>query len=233
MCFERLERSLRDVQERIERACARVGRSDADAITLVAVTKGHAVDTLYAARNAGLETIGENRVQEARSKWDAVGDLGLDWHLIGHLQRNKVRGALEMFSLVHSVDSMRLALEIEKEAAKQNCRVPVLIQVNASHEEAKHGVPVEEALAFVSGASELKHLQVVGLMTMAPFTSNETVLRETFRRTRALYESCGERVERFEPLHLSMGMTNDYEIAIEEGSNMLRLGTALFGERAQ
>lgn len=233
MYLERLERSLLEVRRRIQQACERAGRSDADRIALVAVTKGHPVELLYAARDAGLKIIGENRVQEASAKWEAVGDVGLCWHLIGHLQRNKVREALRLFSLIQSVDSMRLAREIGKQAVKQGKTVSVLVQVNASGEGTKHGFPVDEAVSAVRDITELKQLRVVGLMTMAPFTSDEHVLRDTFRRTRELYDRCRDTVEKFEPLHLSMGMTNDYEIAVEEGSTMLRLGTALFGERPQ
>lgn len=231
MCLERLERSISEVRGRVERACERVGRSDAERIALVAVTKGHPVELLYTARDAGLKIIGENRLQEAQAKWDAVGDLGLCWHLVGHLQRNKVRPALEMFSLIQSVDSIRLAREIEKSAAKLQRTVSVLVQINASQEKTKHGFTVEDAVAAVREMSVLENVRVVGLMTMAPLTSDESVLHQTFRRTRELYDRCGDCVEKFERLHLSMGMTNDYEIAVEEGSTMLRLGTALFGER--
>ncbi len=233
MYLERLRLLLPEVRSRIERACQGSGRSDASAVTLVAVTKGHPLEALYAARDAGLEVVGENRVQEAAEKWGATGDLGLSWHLIGHLQRNKVKSALQMFDLIHSVDSLRLAREIEKETAKVDRKATVLIEVNASGETTKYGFPVEEAFEAVQRTAELEHLRVAGLMSMAPFTTDEAVLRGVFRRTRELYERCGEEIRDFEPRHLSMGMTNDYEIAIEEGSNMVRLGTALFGERGR
>ena len=231
MYLERLERALPELRQRIRRACERTGRSDADTITLVAVTKGHPLEALQAARQVGLPVIGENRVQEARAKWEAVGKIGLEWHLVGHLQRNKVRQALRMFTLIHSVDSLRLAREIDKEAAKSGHAAAVLLQVNASGEDSKHGLPVQDALQAVRAISELQHVRVIGLMTMAPFSDAEPVLRGTFRQTRLLFERCRDTVERFEGRHLSMGMTNDYEIAVEEGSTMLRLGTVLFGER--
>ena len=233
MYLERLERALPEVRERILQACGRVGRSDAEAITIVAVSKGHPTDVLCAAREAGLDAIGENRVQEARRKWEEVGDLGLDWHLIGHLQRNKVRHALEMFSLIQSVGSLRLAEAISQEAATQGGEAAVLVQINSSGEAAKGGFPDEEADAAVREIGELPHVRVLGLMTMAPFTRDEEVLRGTFRRAKASFDRCADKVDKFEALHLSMGMTNDYEIAVEEGSTMLRLGTALFGERPQ
>lgn len=233
MYFERLQRALPVVRERIARARERAGRSDDDPVTLVAVTKGHPVEAMHAAREAGLGVIGESRVQEALAKSAAVGDLGLEWHLVGHLQRNKVRDALGLFSLIHSVDSLRLARAIASAAEKQDCVVDVLAQVNASGEAAKFGVPAAEALSFVRKVSALERLRVLGLMSMAPFTEDETVLRRTFRVTRELYERCRDSVEKFEGRHISMGMTNDYEIAVEEGSSMVRLGTVLFGERGK
>ncbi len=231
MYLEQLQRALPQVRQRIEAACERVGRSDAESITLVAVTKGHPIEALYAAREAGLKVIGENRVQEARGKWEAAGDQDLTWHLVGHLQRNKVRQALQMFRLIQSVDSLRLAETIDKEAAKAGERAAVLVEVNASGEDAKHGFPVEDGGTALRAVCQLEHVRVVGLMTMAPFTSDEGVLRRTFRRTRELFERGGNEVAGFEALHLSMGMTNDYEIAVEEGATMVRLGTVLFGER--
>ncbi len=233
MYLERLERSLPEVRERIAWAQGRAGRSDAGSVTLVAITKGHPVEAMQAAREAGLRVIGESRVQEARAKRMIVGDLGLEWHLVGHLQRNKVRDALELFSLIHSVDSLRLAEAIAGEAREQGRVADILIQVNASGEAAKYGFPIAEGLAFVRQVCTLEHVRVRGLMTMAPLTDDESILRGTFRRTRELYERCRASVENFEGRHISMGMTNDYEIAVEEGSSMVRLGTVLFGERGK
>ena len=231
MYLERLQRALPQVRQRIEAACERVGRSDAESVTLVAVIKGHPIEALYAARDAGLKVIGESRVQEARGKWEAAGGQDLTWHLVGHLQRNKVRQALQMFRLIQSVDSLRLAEAIDREAAKRGEPAPVLVEVNASGEEAKHGFPVDEGFSALRELCQLEHVRVVGLMTMAPFTSDDGVVRETFQRTRVMFERCRDGLERFEALHLSMGMTNDYEIAVEEGATMVRLGTVLFGER--
>ncbi|MGD8867893.1 MAG: YggS family pyridoxal phosphate-dependent enzyme [Gemmatimonadales bacterium] len=233
MYLERLRRVLPEVRGRIARARERVGRLDDDSVTLVAVTKGHPVEALYAAREAGLNAIGESRVQEGLAKSAVAGDLDLEWHLVGHLQRNKVRDALGLFSLIHSVDSLRLARALASAAEKQDRAVAVLVQVNASGEAAKFGVPAAEVLHFVREVSALEHLRVLGLMTMAPFTEDEFVLRKTFRVTRELYERCCDSVEKFQGRHISMGMTNDYEIAVEEGSSMVRLGTALFGERGK
>ncbi len=231
MYLERLKRTLPEVREKIERACKRAGRSDVDSVTIVAVTKGHPVEALLAAREVGLEVVGENRVQEARNKWKGSGTLDLTWQLVGHLQRNKVGSALELFSLIQSVDSLRLAQAIDKEAERRGKAAEVLIQINASGETSKHGFPVVGGLESVSEISGLANLRVVGLMAMAPLTLDESVLCNTFRRTRALFELCHGKVDGFEPRHLSLGMTSDYEVAVEEGSTMVRLGTALFGER--
>lgn len=167
MYLERLQRALPQVRQRIEAACERVGRSDAESITVVAVTKGHPIEVLSAVRDAGLKVIGENRVQEARGKWEAAGEQDLTWHLVGHLQRNKVRQALQMFRLIQSVDTLRLAEAIDREAAKSGETAPVLIEVNASGEEAKHGFPVGEGTAALRGVCDLEYLRVVGLMTMS------------------------------------------------------------------
>ncbi len=233
MYLERLERALPEVRARIERACERAGRSDADSIAIVAVTKGHPREAVYSAREAGLRVIGESRVQEARRKWAATGDIGLSWHLVGHLQRNKVRLALKLFSLIQSVDSLRLAEAIETQAAKLGQSVGILVQVNVTGEKRKYGLRLEGAYEAITRICAHEHLRVSGLMTMAPFTSDETVLRETFRRTRQLFVQCRDGLKGFEGRWLSMGMTGDFEIAVEEGSNMVRLGTVLFGERAK
>jgi pyridoxal phosphate enzyme (YggS family) len=230
MYAERLQHALPEVRARIEQACQRAARPAA-AVTIVAVTKGHPPEALRAAREIGLSVIGESRVQEARAKREAVGDLGLEWHLVGHLQRNKVSQALRMFGLIHSLDSLRLARAIDVEATRLGRRVPVLVQVNASGERTKQGLSLSDSVAVLREICALNGLRVLGLMTMAPLTSERAVLRETFGRTRELFERCRDSVPGFEARHLSMGMTNDYEVAVEAGSTMVRLGTVLFGER--
>lgn len=231
MCLERLRQALEEVRQRIDRACERAGRSGD--VTLVAVTKGHPVEVMKGARDAGLRIIGESRVHEAAAKREAVGDLGLAWHMVGHLQRNKVRDALGLFDMIQSVDSRRLARKIQREAERQDRTVEVLIQINASREEQKYGFPVKEAVEVVDEIVQFDRIRVVGIMTMAALTDDSRILRDTFRRARAVFERCRDEVGRFEPRYLSMGMTNDYEIAVEEGSTMVRLGTALFGEREE
>ena len=220
------------VRERIERARARAGRSEP--VELIAVTKGHGHDVVDAALAAGLTKLGENRVPELADKKARLDELGRgaepEWHLIGHLQRNKVRQAVPLFDLVHSVDSERLAAELAKEGGRIGRVVTGLAQVNTSGEEAKSGFGYDEAVDAVGRICALPGLRIVGLMTMAPFTEDESVLRRTFARARELFERCVS-IDGFEARHLSMGMSNDFEIAVEEGSTMVRLGTVLFGER--
>ncbi len=227
-----LRASLDSVRERIARASERAGRDEA--VEIVAVTKTHGDDVVEAALAAGLRRLGENRVQELAGKVERLGSkvraAGAEWHLIGHLQRNKAKQALPLFDMIHSIDSERLAADLSKEGEKDARVVTGLVQVNTSGEEAKSGFEYDEAVDAVGRSCELPSLRVVGLMTMAPFVAEERVLRDTFRRARELYDRCAS-LDGFEARHLSMGMSNDYEIAVEEGSTMVRLGTVLFGER--
>lgn len=231
MYESRLRESLPQVEERIAQALERSGR--ASPVAVVAVTKGHPLAALEAAVRCGLIDLGENRVGELEWKRGELTDRRIRWHLIGHLQRNKVRKALGLFDLLQSVDSMRLAEEVAKEAERAGRRAEVLLQVNASGEAAKGGLDVETAQETIVKIVEMPTLHVRGLMTMAPFTDEEAVLRRTFRRTRELFDACARQVAGFDATHLSMGMSNDYEIAVEEGGTMVRLGTALFGERTK
>jgi PLP dependent protein len=223
--------NLRGVEERIDAARRRAGRTEL--VRIVAVTKTLGPEAVRAAAAAGLWDCGENRVQELEEKRAAVGDL-VAWHLIGRLQRNKVKRALPLFELIQSVDSVRLAEALSLEAEGADREVALLVQVNASGEATKGGFDASSAasiVAAVGAIAELPRLRVQGLMTMAPLTDDAGVLRGTFSRTRAAFDACATEVPAFEPLHLSMGMTNDFDIAVEEGSTMLRLGTILFGER--
>ena len=216
------------VRERIAEAGQRAGRSDP--VELVAVTKGHPPELVRAAVEAGLGQLGENRVAELEAKRPTL-DADVEWHLIGHLQRNKARRALPLFDLIHSVDTVRLAEVLSAEGDRAQVDVPILLQVNASGEETKGGFGAAELMDAAGRIVSLPRLRVLGLMTMAPLTEDEGVLRKMFAQTRQLFEMCGARVPGFEARHLSMGMSNDYEIAVEEGSTMVRLGTVLFGER--
>ena len=222
---ERLPRVLDQVAAAAERA----GR-DPDSVRIVAVTKGHPLDAVGAAVEVGLRDLGENRVEELDRKHPAFPDGDVRWHMIGHVQRRKAGRAARLASLVHSVDSVRLAEKLSRIGEADGRRVPVLVQVNASGEAAKGGFPDAEALDGVRAVAGLAGLRVLGLMTMAPFTADEAALRSTFRRTRALMEAAGA-IPGVEGRELSMGMSNDYAVAVEEGSTMVRLGTTLFGER--
>ena len=216
------------VQGRIARAAERVGRDPAQ-IGVVAVTKGHPLAAVREAAAQGLLDIGENRVQEALEKQAAWPDAPVRWHLIGHLQRNKAKQAVGRFALIHSVDSVRLADELEKVAAGQGAVQEVLVQVNVAREPQKSGVPPQDAEALVAHVAGQPHLRLTGLMTMAPLTDDEVVIRGTFRGLRGLRDRLTSLTS---PLTvLSMGMSSDFEIAVEEGATLLRLGTVLFGER--
>jgi pyridoxal phosphate enzyme (YggS family) len=219
------------VRERIERARQRAGRSGD--VTLVAVTKTHPAEVVRAAIRAGVADVGENRVQELEQKVPAVGRDAVRWHLIGHLQRNKAARAVAIAHLVHSLDSIRLAEALSAEAVKASVVVPALVQVNTSGEESKFGLSPDEAIDAIGQMAELPGLRLQGLMTMAPFTDDQHVIRRTFAGARRLREEAARQVPGFTGRHLSMGMSNDFEAAVEEGSTLVRVGSTLFGERGR
>lgn len=232
--FDRcLAERLPRVRERIEAAAGRNGR-EPGSVRIVAVTKGHPAGAIQAVLGAGLADVGENRVEELEDKEAAFRGRDVRWHMIGHVQGRKVTRAARLADIVHSVDSLRLAERLSRAAEAQERRLAALVQVNASGEPAKGGFAVgdgsEAALEAVAQVAALPGLRVQGLMTMAPFTRDEAVLRATFRRVRGLLEEAAN-VSGFEARELSMGMSNDYELAVAEGSTMVRLGTALLGER--
>jgi PLP dependent protein len=233
MYDEQLERNLPRVRERVAAALLRCGRGDD--VRLIAVTKGHPIAAVQAALRAGLSDIGENRVQELDEKRTALGEAAErpSWHLIGHLQRNKVRRALATCDMIQSVDSLRLARELSKEAQRVGRDVPVLVQVNVSGEATKGGFDASQAFDEIAEIATLPKLAVEGLMTMAPWTDDEGLVRTTFAGARRLLEQCIAGSVPLRGRHLSMGMSSDFEAAIEEGSTMIRLGTLLFGEREQ
>ena len=218
-----------EVRERIERARERAGRSGE--VTLVAVTKTHPAEVVRAAIRAGVADVGENRVQELEQKVPEVGRGAVRWHLIGHLQRNKVAKALPLFDLLHSLDSLRLAQALSDAAVKSGGTVRALVEVNSAGEETKGGVPAAEAVDVVGRMAELPGLELLGMMTMAPFTDDADVVRRAFRTTRELCEETARQVARFKGHELSMGMSNDFEIAVEEGATLVRVGSSIFGER--
>jgi pyridoxal phosphate enzyme (YggS family) len=230
MNVQELRARVAEVRERIEAARARAGR--ADAVTLVAVTKTHPADVVRAAIEAGVADVGENRVQEMDDKVAQIGRGAVRWHLIGHLQRNKAAPAVALADLVHSLDSVRLAEALSAEAVKAGTEVRALVQVNTSGEESKFGLAADEAIDAVARMAALPGLRLEGMMTMAPFTDDEAVIRRTFAGARRLCEDAARQVPGL-GTRLSMGMSNDFEAAVEEGSTLVRVGSTLFGERGR
>ena len=230
MNYPQLTTRLAEVRERIAAAQGRAGR-EGSPVTLVAVTKTHPPAAARAAVAAGISDLAENRVQDLEEKVREVPDSGAVGHLIGHLQPNKVRRALPLFDLLLSLDSIRLAEVLSRVAAETARSVRVLVQVNTSGEQAKGGFSSAEAVDAVGRIARLPGLNLEGMMTMAPFDAEEPILRKTFSRARELNETVAAQVPGYEPRHLSMGMSGDYEIAVEEGSTIVRLGTILFGAR--
>lgn len=217
------------VRERIDAARARAGRTDE--VILVAVTKTHPAALVRAAIAAGLADVGENRVQEMDAKVAEVGRGAVRWHLIGHLQRNKAARAVALAHLIHSLDSLRLAEALSAAAVAAGATVRALVQVNTSGEASKFGLPPEGAVDAVARLATLPGLALDGMMTMAPFTDEAAVIRRTFAAARRLAEEARRQVPAL-GRELSMGMSNDFEAAVEEGSTLVRVGSSLFGERA-
>ncbi len=224
---EQVQQNLAAVRARIAAACGRSGR-DPSSVRVVAVTKGFPVSVAVAAAQAGLVDLGENYVQEAREKVRALPEV--TWHMVGHLQRNKAREAVRLFSWIHSVDSVPLTEELSRRAVQHGRTVRVLLQVNVAREPQKHGVPPEEALALAQAVVRCEGLQLVGLMTIAPLSPDPEAVRWVFRELRRLRDDLSDRLGVPLP-ELSMGMTDDFEVATEEGATLVRIGRALFGER--
>ena len=222
--------NLKKVTDRIDSAAKRSGRNPSS-VKLVVVSKTAGVDRIREAVAAGALILGENRVQEAQEKIEKLGPIA-SWHLIGHLQTNKAKYAVKLFYLIHSVDSLELAKEIDKQAAKIGKVQDVLIEVNIAGEASKAGVSLENAVALIKGAAKLKNLSIKGLMTMPPFSDNPDGSRPYFKKLRDLSESVArENILGVSMKELSMGMSGDFEVAIEEGATMVRVGTAIFGEK--
>ena len=221
------------VRAAVAEAAARAGR-DPESVDVLPVTKGFPASVVRLVARAGFSAVGENRVDEAEAKQRALDELGssLAWHMIGHLQRNKSARAVALFERIDSVDSVRLARRLSADAESiGRAEVPVLVQVNASGEASKGGFDVSAAVEAVETITALPHLSVRGLMTMAPFEASHAELHAVFGRTRVCLETCRKRLAGFDGSELSMGMSGDFEIAVEEGATQVRLGTALLGER--
>ena len=223
--------NIRDVRRRIEQACNRVGRDPYD-VTLVAVTKAFEPTKIVEAVRQGMQDIAENFVQEVLQKRKQVSHEQIRWHFIGHLQKNKVKYIVDFVHLIHSVDSFSLAQEIEKRASGIGRGVDVLVEVNTTGEATKHGVRPDETVALVKEIACLEHVRTRGLMTIGPFVPDPEQSRPSFRILRELGERIrGQGIGNVDMTHLSMGMTNDFEVGVEEGATLVRLGTALFGPR--
>jgi pyridoxal phosphate enzyme (YggS family) len=218
---------LNRIRERIDAAATRSGRP-ASGVTLVAVSKTVPLEMVQEAVGAGARILGENRVQEAREKIAALPDLA-EWHLVGHLQTNKAKLAVALFERIHSLDSVRLAEEIDRHAREAGRRVRCLIEVNLGQETQKNGVSEAEVRTLLEAAARLPHLTIDGLMVIPPLLPDPEAVRPFFRRLRLLRDRL--RVEGFHLMELSMGMTHDFEVAIEEGATLVRIGTAIFGPR--
>lgn len=223
-----LAENLATIQQRIRAAAGRAGR-DPDSVLLLAVTKSQPPEVVNAAAALGLTVFGENKVQEAKAKIPLCSGR-LRWHFIGHLQTNKCRDAVELFEMIQSVDSLRLAQELNKRAEQAAKRMPVLLEVNVAGERSKFGYAPEQLLAELPALNALPRLEILGLMTVPPWSPEPEKVRPYFRRLRELREQCEQILGAPLP-HLSMGMSGDFEVAIEEGATIVRIGTALFGPR--
>lgn len=228
-----LEKNLISVKRRVKDACERVDRNPDD-ITIVAVSKTFPFSQVMDLNKLGQIDFGENRVRELRNKYYNISfqyDGKINWHMVGHLQSNKVKEVISFIYLIQSVDTFRLAEELDINAKKINRVINILVQVNTSGEEQKYGVIPGDAVSLCKQISLLENIRVKGLMTIAKMTDDEKILRENFRILKRIYDELKPDMKDFE--YLSMGMSGDFEIAIEEGANMLRIGTAIFGERNQ
>jgi pyridoxal phosphate enzyme (YggS family) len=229
---EQLAARLTAVRERIAAAALASGRK-AEEVKLIAISKTHPASVIRTLIELGAGDLGENRVQEAEDKIATIGNDRVRWHLVGHLQANKARRAVNLFEVIHSLDSVDLARRLDRLCAEEGReKLPVLIQVDLGHEETKSGVDESELTHLVEGLKSLNHLELIGLMTLPPFFDDTEQSRPFFRRLRELRDELGSRGAFGNRLgELSMGMTHDFEIAIQEGATMVRIGTAIFGER--
>ncbi|CAN5417640.1 YggS family pyridoxal phosphate-dependent enzyme [soil metagenome] len=228
MNLEYLKENLKDVKDKIESTAKRCNRNP-DEIKLIAVSKNFPAEQIDFLNKSGQIEFGENKVQELSSKAAVLTADRINWHLIGHLQSNKVKEAVETASMIQSVDSLKIAASIQQHSEKLGRSTDILIQVNTSGEEQKSGCIPGEAFKLCENICEFPNLNLKGLMTIGKFTENEIVIRENFRLLRNIFDSVSISLKKLD--FLSMGMTSDFEIAIEEGSNMLRIGSAIFGSR--
>lgn len=225
-----LTENVIEVEKHVQAACDRAGRSR-DEVTLIAVSKTKPVSDIEEVLTTGILDYGENKVQELSDKYEVL-PKNIRWHMIGHLQRNKVKYIVDKVAMIHSVDSLRLAETIEKEAEKKDVVVPILIEVNVAQEESKFGLKPEEVLPFIEQIASFPHIQIKGLMTIAPYVENAEENREIFRELKKLsVDIAAKNINNVTMSVLSMGMTGDYMVAVQEGATMVRVGTGIFGAR--
>ena len=226
--METIKNNLEIIKEKIKKAALKANRNPEE-IKLVAVTKTATIEQIKEAISAGVKIIGENKVQEAKEKYQILS-ADIEWHLVGHLQTNKVKYAIEIFDLIHSVDSIKLAEEIDRRSQQFGMITNVLVEVNVSGEETKYGIKPEEVEYFLKEISEFSRIKVRGLMTIAPITEDKEEVRPYFRKLRELSKEIKRKnIKNVKMDYLSMGMTEDFEVAIEEGANMVRIGRGIFG----
>lgn len=225
-----IENNINNVLNNIKEACKKSNRNPEE-VKLIAVTKTIDVERINEVLKTGIDAIGENKVQEIMEKYDKI-EYNPQWHLIGHLQTNKVKYIIDKVDLIHSLDSLRLAEEINKRAKKVNRVMDVLIQINIANDGAKFGIGYNEINDFIDEIASFDNIRVQGLMSIVPYASNTEEVRPYFRKMKEIFDSLkNSTYENINMNYLSMGMTNDYVVAIEEGSNMVRVGTGIFGER--
>lgn len=228
--MQKIKDNIITISQDIRDICMRTSK-DPDSITIIAVTKTIDPDRINYAIGCGIQNIGENKVQEIMAKYENIKE-NVNWHLIGHLQTNKVKYIIDKVALIHSVDSISLAQEIGRRAEKVGIEKDILVQVNVAQEETKYGIDYSEIDSFVEQLSQVAGIKVKGLMTIAPYYEDIELVRPVFRRLKEKYDILAKaNVPNVEMKYLSMGMTNDYKLAIEEGSNMVRIGTGIFGAR--
>ncbi len=228
--MDSIKQNIESIEAEIKEICQRCGRSFED-ITLIAVSKTIDTDRINYAVDCGVSNLGENKVQEIMDKYDHISK-NVKWHLIGHLQSNKVKYIIDKVELIHSVDSEKLAEEISRRAQQNNMKKDVLVQINVAKEDTKFGIDIEDAVDFVKSISRFDNICIKGLMTVAPYDEDPEKVRPVFRQLKQKFDQLAQLdIPNTDMKYLSMGMSNDYPVAIEEGSNMIRVGTAIFGKR--
>jgi pyridoxal phosphate enzyme (YggS family) len=228
-----IRENIDNIRMRVEKAALKAGRKPEE-IKIIAVTKNIAPDKIIEAIDAGIVDLGENRVQELQDKINTINALkkNANWHMIGHLQRNKVKYLIDSVDMIHSLDSIELATETDKRAQKANRIIDVLVQVNIAGEKSKFGIYEDRVMDFVKKVSKCKNIKVKGLMTIAPLVQDPEDARFVFKQLRKIFiDISRENIDNIDMDYLSMGMSNDFEVAIEEGANIVRIGTAIFGKR--